>query len=250
MKLKALFVTFVLLLSGGVHADLKSKLKGLLGEDEETDTTQAESADLLGLSSEQQIEGLKQALAQGFARAVGTLGKEDGFWGNELVQIPLPETVDRVAKGARRLGGDRYVDEFHETLNRAAENAVPVATDLFAAALRDMTVDDAIEIIRGEPDAATRYFRGRTEASLVEQFLPMVAEATDDAGVTQAYKQLNKKVGGFLAALGGDEDSLDLDRYVTNKALDALFVYIAAEEKQIREDPIARTTDLLKALFD
>ena len=166
------------------------------------------------------------------------------------MRIPLPEGVEKVAKTARKLGADRYVDDFHETLNRAAEGAVPVATDLFAAALTDMTIDDAIGIIRGSDDAATQYFRAKTESSLSEQFLPLVTEATDQAGVTQAYKQLNSKAGGFLSAFGGDEDDLDLDRYVTNKALDGLFVYIAAEEKQIRENPVARTTDLLKALFN
>ncbi|MFK7954818.1 MAG: DUF4197 domain-containing protein [Lysobacterales bacterium] len=264
MKRLILLLTSATLLSSGIaQADLKDKLKGLLGDDEQTETEQAadnsaaapeaenDSAfSLSSLSSDQQVAGLKQALEQGLTRAITALGQTDGFWNSETVRIPLPEGVDKVAKTARKLGADRYVDEFHETLNRAAEGAVPVATDLFAAALTEMTIEDAVDIIRGDDDAATQYFRAKTENSLSEQFLPLVTDATDQAGVTQAYKALNKKAGGFLSALGGDEEDLDLDRYVTAKALDGLFVYIAAEEKQIREDPVARTTDLLKALFD
>ncbi len=260
-RLTLLVFAFALLSCGVAQADLKDKLKGLLGDDEQTDTEQTTSEsdaeedngggfNLSSLSSDQQVAGLKQALEQGFTRAITSLGQADGFWESETVRIPLPEGVEKVAKTARKLGADRYVDDFHETLNRAAEGAVPVATDLFAAALTDMTIDDAIGIIRGSDDAATQYFRAKTESSLSEQFLPLVTEATDQAGVTQAYKQLNSKAGGFLSAFGGDEDDLDLDRYVTNKALDGLFVYIAAEEKQIRENPVARTTDLLKALFN
>lgn len=272
-RLTLILLSMALLLSGAAQADLKDKLKGLLGEDEpdtevteiqDTGDQEAVAADegstqessassgtsLAGLSSQQQVAGLKQALEQGFTNAISSLGQADGFWESETVKIPLPDGVEKVAKAARRLGGDRYVDQFHETLNRAAEGAVPVATELFAAALSDMSIEDAVGIIRGGDDAATRYFRDKTEASLGEQFLPLVADATDQAGVTQAYKALNKKAGGFMSALGGDEEDLDLDRYVTNKALDGLFVYIAAEEKQIRENPLARTTDLLKALFN
>lgn len=272
-RLTLILLSMALLLSGAAQADLKDKLKGLLGEDEpdtevteiqDTGDQEAVAADegstqessassgtsLAGLSSQQQVAGLKQALEQGFTNAISSLGQADGFWESETVKIPLPDGVEKVAKAARRLGGDRYVDQFHETLNRAAEGAVPVATELFAAALSDMSIEDAVGIIRGGDDAATRYFRDKTEASLGEQFLPLVADATDQAGVTQAYKTLNKKAGGFMSALGGDEEDLDLDRYVTNKALDGLFVYIAAEEKQIRENPLARTTDLLKALFN
>lgn len=118
------------------------------------------------------------------------------------------------------------------------------------AALNEMTIEDAAEIIRGGDDSTTRYFRSRTEHLLQHQFLPLVSEATEEFGVTQAYKKLNDKAGGLVSMLGGAEQDLDLDRCVADKALDGLFVYIGAEEKQIRDDAVARTTDLLKGLFD
>ncbi|MEM9531587.1 MAG: DUF4197 domain-containing protein [Pseudomonadota bacterium] len=253
MKVKFLLLTTVLLLPFAASADLKDKLKGLLNDDEKETTEQTAdepaAAPEDGLSSDQRASGIKEALEQGVKRAITTLGQRDGFWTSETVQIPLPDAVDRVAKTARKLGGDRYVEEFHETLNRAAEEAVPVATELFGEALSELTIEDAIALVRGPDDAATQYFREKTEGALAEQFLPIVTEATGRTGVTQAYKELNKKAGGFLSQLGQDEDDLDLDQYVTQKALDGLFAYVAEEERLIRSDPVARTTDLLKTLF-
>jgi hypothetical protein len=141
------------------------------------------------------------------------------------------------------------VDEFITTLNRAAEQAVPEAATILGDAIRQMSVDDARSILSGPDDAATQYFRRSSEARLSEKFLPIVQQATDQAGVTSAYKSLMKQAGGGL--LGGflGSSSLDLDNYVTDQALEGLFQYIAIQEREIRENPAARSTELLQQVF-
>lgn len=236
-------IAMAILLSSATQAGLKDKFKSLFDKDK-SNSEQVSDA----LSSEDQVAGLKEVLGQGVGFAIETLGQTDGFWTNDLVQIPVPEQLKSVAKMARKLGAERYVDDFQETLNRAAEQAVPVASEIFADAISAMTIDDAMAIITGPDDAATQYFRVHTEGPLKQQFEPIVATATDEAGVTQAYKGLQSKAGGVLSMFGSEED-MDLDNYVTEKALDGLFFYIAAEEEKIRTNPVARTTDLMKAMF-
>ena len=128
------------------------------------------------------------------------------------------------------------------------DQAVPLAADVFADAVRQMTVRDALDIVRGEPDAGTRFFRRVTEDRLRAEFLPIVSNATAQAGVTQRYKALVGRNSGLLAALGGSE-AVDLDRYVTDEALDGLFAVVAEQEREIREDPAQRSTALLKKVF-
>ena len=232
-----------LLLVSPTQAGFMDKLKGILGSDDKSEEPASQE-----LTSEDRIAGLKEALGQGVSSAITTLGTTDGFWADELVKIALPDQLQTLAKTARKLGADKYVDQFHQTLNRAAEQAVPAAADIFGDAIKNMTIEDAVDILSGPDDAATQYFRGQTEASLKEQFQPIVTTATNEAGVTQAYKNMQSKAGGVMSLLGGSED-MDLDTYVTDKTLDGLFFYVAAEEKKIRENPIARTTDLLKMVF-
>ena len=175
------------------------------------------------------------------------LGQTDGFLGNEKVRIPMPDHLQRVSSGLRTFGQDKYADEFELTMNRAAEAAVPEAKAIFMEAIRNMTVEDAKSILDGPDDAATQYFRKVGADRLHTRMLPVVQEATTKAGVTNAYNSLVKQ----LDFLGGvmDTKSLDLNDYVTNKALDGLFLMIAEEEKRIRENPLERTTDLLKKVF-
>jgi hypothetical protein len=145
-------------------------------------------------------------------------------------------------------------DEFVTTMNHAAEQAVPEAAGVFADAIKGMSIEDARAILTGTNNAATQYFRRTTETNLFAEFLPIVKQATDQTGVTSAYKQLMAKTegansfGSFGRSLLGTE-SMDVDAYVTNKALDGLFVMVAAEEKSIRENPAARTTALLQKVF-
>jgi hypothetical protein len=190
--------------------------------------------------------GLREALEHGTARAVQTLGRDGGFWANPQWRIPMPAKLQKAEKTLRRLGQDRLADEFVQSLNRAAEQATPAARDIFVGAIRKMSIRDAVDILKGQPDAATQYFRRHTESPLVQAFRPIVARSTATAGVTASYKKMVKRVEPLGVV---DTRDLDLDDYVTGKAMEALFQLVAEEEKRIRENPAARTTELLRKVF-
>lgn len=200
------------------------------------------------LGQEEAASGLKEALAQGVQRAITQLGRRDGFQGNPLVRILVPEKLRGLTDTARRLGAGKKVDEFELSMNRAAEQAVPVAADIFANAVRQMTVSDAVNIVRGADDAGTQYFRRVTEDNLRAKFQPIVTKATSQTGVTQRYKALTGKNAGLSSLLGGGQ-AMDLDSYVTDEAMDGLFEVVAAQEKDIRKNPARRTTALLRRVF-
>ncbi len=191
--------------------------------------------------------GLKQALENGTQHAVASLGRQDGYFGNPRVKIPMPGQLARVDQLLRKLGQGKTADEFVLSLNRAAEAAAPEANAIFLNVIRGMTVTDAVGIVRGPDDSATRYFRDHSETALTEKFHPVVAAATDRVGVTQHYKKFMRQ-GGTVSRFV-DVRSLDIDNYVTGKALDGLFLMVADEEKRIRRDPLARSTELLRKVF-
>ena len=197
--------------------------------------------------SDAQAQAVRQALSQSADMAVNRLGRVNGYWENPQVRIPLPESLRRVEKMLRRYGLERYADDFSESLNRAAEAAVPAAKPVLLTAIRDMSLDDAVGIVRGDEDAATRYFRLHTDVVLHERLKPIVALATARANVTAAYKRLMKKVTVLDKTV--DPGHLDLDAYVTRAALDGLYLLMAEEERRIRRNPLARSTDLLKKVF-
>jgi len=204
----------------------------------------------VGLTEDQIVSGLKQALDKGTEHAVSTLGHDGGFLQNVQVRIPLPEKLRTVERTLRTLGQDQLVNQFETTMNRAAEKAVPEAVEVLASSIRQMTIADAAQILRGHDTAATDYFRRTSETNLYARFLPIVQQATAAVGVTAAYKQMMDRVafGGLGEAILGRE-AVDLDAYITDKALDALFVKIAEQEKLIRQNPAARTTELLRKVF-
>jgi hypothetical protein len=224
------------------HADLLDELKKAAGKSSTSASAPAASA----LSNADMVGGLKEALAKGAQQAIAKLGKNDGFLKNAEVAIPMPESLKKVDKLLRKLGQDKMADEFVATLNHAAEQAVPEAGALLADSISQMSVQDAQAILKGPDNAATEYFKKTSGAKLAERFKPIVKTATEKAGVTSSYKSLMDKVGPLAKGLGKDTD---LDTYVTDKAVDGLFKMIAAEEKLIRQDPVARTTDLLKKVF-
>ena len=192
--------------------------------------------------------GLKEALGKGVKFAITSLGKENGYLGNNRVKIPLPGTLRKLEKGLRVAGQGRSVDEFIASMNHAAEKAVPVAVDVFVDAIKRMTFDDARKILfSGQDDSATLFFRRTSEETLRDKFRPIVEEFTAKTGVTQKYKAMIGKAGFAAQFLG--RDATDLDAYVTQKALDGLFLLIADEEKKIRKNPIGRTTNLLRKVF-
>lgn len=192
--------------------------------------------------------GLKEALSKGVSSAIKSLGKEDGFYRNLRVKIPLPKSLQKIEKIVRVAGQGKAVDEFVLSMNRAAEKAVPIAVDVFVDSIKKMTFDDARQILFSkEQDSATQFFRRTSEETLREKFRPIVEEFTAKTGVTQKYKAMIGKAGFAAQFLG--KDATDLDGYVTQKALDGLFLLIADEEKKIRKDPLGRTTSLLKKVF-
>ncbi|HNQ04087.1 MAG TPA: DUF4197 domain-containing protein [Thiobacillaceae bacterium] len=232
------------------HAGWLDDLQKRLGELQKSPSTASAgvgSTATGALTEEEVVKGLKEALSKGTRQAIAQLGKDGGFLNNLDVRIPPPEELRKVERLLRTLGQDKYADQFIATLNHAAEKAVPEAASLFGDAIARMSVSDAQAILRGPDDAATQYFRKTSEASLKERFLPIVQAATDQAGVTAAYKALLQKAGPTVHLLG--VGGTDLDRYVDDKAVDGLFKMVAAEEKRIRQDPLARTTDLLKKVF-
>jgi hypothetical protein len=219
---------------------------------------------IAALTQEQTVQGLREALEKGLKQAVDSLGRTNGFLTNALARIPMPEELKKVEAAMRSLKQDELADTFVATMNRAAELAVPEAAAVFADAVRQMTIADAKSILTGPDDAATEYFRRTSQTNLYARFLPIVRKSTESAGATAAFKKIveqsksdvvAKKLGrlrGLGAAFGfsaPDPSALDLDDYVTNGALDGLFKMVAQEEKLIRRNPQARTTEILQKVF-
>ena len=202
------------------------------------------------VSEDQIVLGLKEALRFGVDHAVTSLGKENGFLRNVEVRIPTPEKLRPVEQTLRTLGQGSLVNEFQTAMNRAAERAVPEAAQVLGGAIKQLTLADAERILRGSKTEATDYFRQTSESQLFDRFLPIVKEATAQAGVTAAYKRMLGFAGAGVVseALLGKE-AADIDGYITGKALDALFLKIGEQEKLIRENPAARTTELLRRVF-
>ena len=214
--------------------------------------TNSSSAALGGLSQDQVAQGLKEALGKGVAAAITNLSRPGGFLDNPQVKIPMPEKLQAVEKTLRAMKQDKYADEFVTTMNRAAEAAVPEAMPIFSDAVKSMTIDDAKKLLTGGNDSATQFFKDKGEKQIQEKMLPVIKQATEKTGVTAAYKKLLDQAGGansFLGRLNINTASLDVDNYVTQKASDGLFKMIAEEEKRIRENPAARTTELLEKVF-
>jgi hypothetical protein len=203
-------------------------------------------AQLDRITSREAAAGLKAALERGSTVAVASLGRSDGFFGNPQVKIPLPESMQRAEKLMRRFGMGKHADELIVTLNRAAEAAVPEARQLFVDSVRKMTVQDAKGILQGGDTAGTAYFRRMTEDPLRKRFLPIVKRTTEKVGLAQHYNNYAEK--GFALGLVKEEDS-NLDDYVTQKALDGLFLVVAEEEKQIRKDPVSAGTAIIRKVF-
>lgn len=199
------------------------------------------------LTNDEIVSGLKEALVKGSQSAVNTLGKKNGFLSHPQLKIPMPEKLQAVESGLRKIGQDKIADQFVVSMNRAAEEATPKAMSIFSNTIKSMSVEDAYGILKGPDNAATEYLKEKGGSHLQQQFLPIVKQATNRVGVTEKYKALIDNLGMMSKFI--DVESLDLDQYVTDKAIDGLFSLVANEEKLIRENPAARTTDLLKKVF-
>lgn len=226
----------------------------IAGWDEFFEIVKEKSSEVLGtsnlsssLSNDEIVSGLKEALINGSKSAVSTLGKENGFLSHPQLKIPMPEKLQAVESGLRKIGQDKIADQFVLSMNRAAEEATPKAMTIFSNVIKSMTVEDAYSILKGSDNAATEYLKEKGGGQLHQEFLPVVKQATSRVGVTEKYKALIDNLGMMSQFI--DIESLDLDQYVTNKAIDGLYTLVAEQEKLIREDPAARTTELLKKVF-
>lgn len=190
--------------------------------------------------------GLREALAQGAKVAVERLGRPDGFLGDPEVRIPLPGPLQKAEKALRVLGLRKQGEELVVAMNRAAEAAMPEAKAVLLDAVKKMTIQDAAAILGGPEDAATQYFRRTSTPQLREKLLPIVRRTTSRVGVAQRYDAL----AGRLNELGliGPEDS-KIESYVTNEALDGLFLMMAKEEAAIRRDPLSQASRILRRVF-
>jgi len=199
-----------------------------------------------GIGNSDVVNGLKEALQKGTDYAVATVSKPNGYYNNPSIKIPLPGEVQKMEKLLRTVGYGQKVDEFEMSMNRAAEKAAPEAKSIFLDALRQMNFDDAQKILKGPDNAATEYFKGKTSGHLTEAFKPIVKDSMNSVGATRQYEDLNSKLSSI--PMGG-KLGFDLNQYVTDKSLKGLFFMVAEEEKKIRRDPAARTTDLLEKVF-
>jgi hypothetical protein len=192
------------------------------------------------------ISGLKEALSVGTKNAVVDISNLDGYFRNEMIKILMPEKLKAASELLSQVGFQKEVDEFILSMNRAAEKAAPKATAFFIDAIKEMTFDDAKMILKGGDTAATDFFKRKTYDKLYDAFKPDVSSTMDSVGVTRSYK---KMIGKYESLPFLESKSLDLDHYVTSKALDGLFYMIGEEEKKIRTNPAARVTELLKKVF-
>lgn len=203
-------------------------------------------AEAAGLTEGDANAGIRTALERGANAAVALLGRPDGFLGNPLVKIELPGGLRDAAKLLRATGQGARLDELVTAMNRAAEAAVPAAKPLLVKAVRDMSVEDGLGILRGGDESVTQFFAGKTREPLHAQFLPIVTRATERVSLADKYNAVAKKASGFGLVRG---DEANIQQYVTGKALDGLYRMIGEEEKKIRRDPVGTGSALLKKVF-
>ncbi|MBC7796138.1 MAG: DUF4197 domain-containing protein [Pyrinomonadaceae bacterium] len=244
-------IAFASTVYGQIKPSKTGKIKTAISTKTSTKTSNTTVSTSANVSDTEVSGGLKEALTNGVSKAVKSLGAENGFLNNEKVRIPLPKSLQTIEKGLKLAGQSKKVDEFNATMNRAAEKAVSEALPIFKDSLKQLTLTDARNILSGQEDAATQFFRRTSEEKLREKFLPIVKAKTDSTGVTAQYKGLIGQAG-FLTKLGGKnggDNNLDLDAYITSKALDGLFLLVAEEEKNIRKNPLKQTSTLLQKVF-
>ncbi len=201
------------------------------------------------LSNGEVVSGLKEALRVGTERSVSLASAVNGFNGNALIRVPFPEDAIKVRNTLMDLGLKKPVEDFELTLNRAAEAAAKEAVPVFVEAITSMSIADGFAILRGGENAATNYLKEKTTAALLAKFRPVVEKATRQVALTQYWKPVADAYNTATLLTGGKAVDPDLNAYVTQKAADGLFTLLANEEKKIRQDPLARTTDLLRRVF-
>lgn len=199
------------------------------------------------IGDEKMAKGLKDALEKGSKEAVKELNQENGYYKDEVVKIPFPPKAQKMADKLRESGMDKQVDDLVKKINRAAEDAAEKAKPIFVDAITNMSIQDAASILKGKDTAATHYFRNNTQDQLFKTFKPDIEKSLEDVGAQDAWESVSKTYN--KVAMFSDPVETDLAAYTTQRALDGLFYKVKQEEKKIREDPVARTTDVLKDVF-
>lgn len=236
MKRTFLQVVFLIIFAGNALAiSLDDVMKGVGGATKTGATDNATAA-----------SGLKEAISIGTENAVKNVSQLDGYFGNTMIKILMPEKIQKVADVLKMAGYEKQVDDFILSMNRAAEKAAPYAASYFKDAIKEMTIEDATKILNGGDTSATQFFKSKTQDKLYTAFKPIVSSSMNEVGATRSYKEM---IGQYESLPFMSKESVDLDHYVTNKSLDGLFYMIGQEEKKIRTDPAARVTDLLKTVF-
>jgi hypothetical protein len=190
--------------------------------------------------------GIRAALERGATAAVGQLGRTDGFLGNPLVRIELPGHLKDAAKLMRQLGQGKKVDELVTAMNRAAEAAMPEARTLFVSTVKAISVEDALKVVRGGATSVTDFFAAKTRAPLGERFLPIITKATEKVQLAERYNAVAARAAGLGLVKGEDAN---VQKYVTTRALDGLFLMVAEEEKRIRANPLQTGSAILGKVF-
>jgi len=235
--------------SVSVQAGWRDYLDDYLGDETSSESTRSTTSTSAKSApdSADMSKAVLEALSVGIQKAIKLLGKQGGYLNDAQVRIALPDQLQYAETLLRKIGQGKYADRFIKRMNRAAEQSVTQTTKIFLDTIKKMSIKDARSIITGPDDAATSYFKDKTSNQLRSVIKPIVSQTMDESGVASAYKKFIKKskfVSQYL-----DEDTVDLDSYVTNKTLDGLFLKLAEQEKLIREDPVARTTNILQQVF-
>ena len=212
-----------------------------------TDILKGDSGRKGALDEPTVIAGIREALRVGTQNTVLSTSRLDGYLGNQLIRISIPAQMESMASALRQVGLGSQVNELEVGMNRAAERAAAEARVVFWNAITDMTVSDAFGILNGGNTAATEYFRDRTGAALRTRFHPIVQQKIEEVGLSRIYSRIADTYNNL--SLAGTPRLVDLDEYVTDRALAGLFTVLATEEQKIRQDPLARTTDLLRRVF-
>ena len=207
---------------------------------------QSHAADISDISNSEATSGLKEALIVGAGKAINNLGSTDGFFGNPLVKIPLPDGMKKAEKAMRMFGMGKQADDLVLKMNRAAELAVPEAKTLLVNAVKKMSVKDAKDILTGGEDAATQYFKTATSGPMAEKFLPIVKKATENVQLAQQYNKY-AEMGSKYGLV--KKEQANVEQYVTQKTLDGVYLMMAEEEKGIRRDPMGQASSILKKVF-
>jgi hypothetical protein len=218
-------------------------LTGLLGS---VLLSSAYALEIGDLTNQDATRGIKGALSQGAASAIGKLGVPGGFLNNPKVKIPLPPALEEVAKGMRMMGRGKDADELVATMNHAAEQAVPEAKQLMITAVKTMSVEDAKKILTGGDNSVTEFFKAKTQAPLAITFLPIVKRSTDRLGLAQKYDQFAGEGVKFGLIKG---DAANIEQYVTDKALDGLYLMIGEEERTLRQHPAEAASAIVAKVF-